>query len=158
MRQRFRIEKKVNSICVLSIIQTFVCATNIRYNQAELYLQRIQMFRQQTNTQIQQDNRQARRIAVFKKFLQDVGVFLPGVSKPLCFISYAWEDDTTDAGKKANAIRLRAYHRAPLSSISIHPIHNVYSASALLSSSSASVAASVTNQGEFYASQQPQSQ
>ncbi|MFA6037777.1 MAG: protein kinase [Legionellales bacterium] len=62
------------------------------------------MFKNQAALQLQQDNRQLRRKIEFTKFLQDIARFLPGVKKPKCFISYAWEDNTTDAGKALNAI------------------------------------------------------
>lgn len=62
------------------------------------------MLSHQAALKLQQENRQLRRATEFTKFLQDVGMFLPAVRKPICFISYAWEDNKTQAGRDSNAI------------------------------------------------------
>ena len=61
------------------------------------------MLSQQASQQLQQsqqDNHRLRRTAEFTKFLQDVRTFLPTVKRPVCFISYAWEDSVIASQKK----------------------------------------------------------
>ncbi len=57
-----------------------------------------------THQKLQQENRSLRRAAEFAKFLQDVKSILSALEKPICFISYAWEDNATVTGKAANVI------------------------------------------------------
>ncbi|MGA2655693.1 MAG: toll/interleukin-1 receptor domain-containing protein, partial [Gammaproteobacteria bacterium] len=62
------------------------------------------MLSHQAVLKLQQENRQLRRATEFAKFLKDVVLFLPEVKKPVCFISYAWENNKTQAGQASNAI------------------------------------------------------
>lgn len=48
--------------------------------------------------------RKLRREAAYKEFLQDIKSFLPKLNLPSCFISYAWDDSTTQEGRDKNKI------------------------------------------------------
>lgn len=65
------------------------------------------MLRTSAANQLIQLNRLLQRSAEFTKFLNETAQFLPASRRPMCFISYAWEDNSTQAGRDSN----EAWHK-----------------------------------------------